>query len=69
MELSNQNKVSVIKENLLSLAERSYQIKMEMEIAKANGNDEAVGQYQNMINELAVSVKVYQNELNKLETE
>ena len=69
MELSNQDKINAMKANLLSIAERSYQIKMDMQIANINGNQEAVGQYQAMIDEFAVSAKVYQDELNKLETE
>jgi len=66
MELSNQDKISAIKDNLLSIAQRSYQFNLDMEIARANGNDEAVGQYQTMIDELAVSVRVYNFELAKL---
>jgi len=69
MELSNQDKINAIRANLLSIAERSYQHKMDMQIASINGNQEAAGQYQTMIDELAVSAKVYQDELNKLETE
>ena len=66
MELSNQDKISAIKENLLLLAQRSYQFTLDMEIARANGNEEAAGQYQNMIDELAVSIRVYNFELAKL---
>jgi hypothetical protein len=69
MELTNQDKINAIKANLLSIAERSFQHKMDMQIAIINGNQEASGQYQAMIDELAVSAKFYQDELNKLETE
>jgi hypothetical protein len=69
MELTNQGKINAIKANLLSIAERSYQHKMDMQIASTNGNQEAAGQYRVMINELAVSAGVYQDELNKLEKE
>ena len=69
MELSNQDKIGAIKTNLFSCAERSYQLGLELQIANINGNQEAAKQYQAMIDEIAVSAKVYQDELNKLETE
>jgi hypothetical protein len=69
MELTNQDKINAIKANLLSIAERSYQHKMDMQIASINGNQEAAGQYQAIIDELAVSAKVYQGELAKLTVE
>ena len=69
MELSNIDKINAIKTTLFSFAERSYQLGLELQIANINGNQLAADQYQAMIDELAVSAKVYQDELNKLETE
>jgi hypothetical protein len=69
MELSNIDKINAIKTTLFSFAERSYQLGLELQIANINGNQLAAEQYQAMLDEIAVSAKVYQDELNKLETE
>ena len=67
--LTQDDKRNILIEKLQSSASQMYQLDMSLQIAQANNNQEAVAQCQAMLNDFAVSIKVYQDELAKLETE
>ena len=69
MELSNQDKRALLEGNIFYFGERIYQTQMQIQVAKASNNPESIAINEGLLAEYQLTAKVYQDELNKLETE
>jgi hypothetical protein len=69
MTLSNPEKCALLQANIIYFSERAYQAEMQIQVAKASNNQEGVAANESVLAELLLTIKVYQDELAKLETE
>ena len=69
MELSNQDKRALLESNIFYFGERIFQTQMQIQVAKASNNPESIAANESVLAELLLTIKVYQDELAKLETE
>ena len=69
MTLSNTNKSDLLQANLSYFAERLYNAELNLKICELNNNEEGIAANNSQIAELKLTIQVYQDELDKLETE
>ena len=69
MELSNQDKRALLESNIFYFGERIFQTQMQIQVAKVSNNLESIATNEALLAEYLLTAKVYQDELDKLETE